>query len=493
MNQAGTPSSNKTGLVLKISLVLFILLATVVYKLNDYFKNEKMQAVEAQLRDKVMLVKTSVSSQLTQLKNTLSSYETELNEANINWVQLEPFFAIARVNNTGNTLQVNELLVRSNTPAERWNKSYFENALTINQSGHDSLILVQLFQDKADNKFLIIRFKLTQGKELVVAGFADYFQKFFDIERGEDGKSLLVTFENILAAHSESDYIAASTTEANYSVSKYLHEKEEISGTNLIAVNYVLKNKISQGFDVPWSILGIVVGFGFIFIAILFYSIDPIERKIEFYKRQERAQIYKDTLNDLTNKELSLNLKDNNGENLNTSLNRESDIDSELNLKANALSSASTSTSALATSLIEQNKHLEVIEKSDAFEKPPKDFYSFNQVEKSVTMPTKIEPAKEESLRVNQQNLILGEQDLDLVEIEKALALDEVDEITEAFDSNSEILKRNLSPQKIGISHAGLPIVGPQFSMMKKKFMVDEAITNIRRPEKRNEKKKDQL
>ena len=100
------------------------MLALVVYKLNDYFKNEKQFLSETQLRSKVVQAKTTVSSQVSQLKNVLSSYETELADTSINWVQLDPFFAIAKVEDTGRSLKVSKLLVRSNTPAERWNELY---------------------------------------------------------------------------------------------------------------------------------------------------------------------------------------------------------------------------------------------------------------------------------------------------------------------------------------------------------------------------------
>lgn len=486
MDRAAAPSSNKTGLVLKISLVLFILLATVVYKLNDNFKNEKLLVTESQLRNKVVLIKTSVTSQLSQLKNVLSSYETELTESNVNWVQLEPFFAVARVSNIENNLKVNELLLRSNTPAEHWNKLYLENALSTNKSDFNAPTVVQLFQDKPGNRFLLIRFKIGRDRELVVAGFADYFQKFFDIERGESGKSLLVTVENILAAHSEGDYVANRTEEMNFMQNKYLIEKEEIVGTNLIAMNYVLKNKMVKGFVLPWSILGIVTGFGCIFIAILFYSIDPIERKIEYYKRQERARVYKDTLSNLTKQESQADK--NNPLVLGSVITEDRDKKS---VKVNLESSVS----------VENSVEAFVVDKKNILMNLPKGFYSLGQAPKEVGVAFKEEVGGTEfsgAVKIAELNkersVQLDGHDMDLVDIEKALSLDDFETSEEETSGNgAELLKKNLSPQKISIFSTGVPVSSPQFSMIKKDFKVDEIKISIRRPEIRHEKHQDSI
>lgn len=468
VNKAGMPSSNKTGLVLKISIVLFVLLALVVYKLNDYFKKEKQYIVEAQLRSKVVQAKTTVSSQLSQLRNILSSYETELSETNINWVQLDPFFAIAKLEDNGGSLKVSQMLVRSNTPAERWNYAYLEKAIAINKSARKSPILVQLFQDRSGAKFLIIRFKTDQNKELAVAGTADYFQKFFDLERGERGTALLATTENLLAAHSEGDYIATQTQETRLSVKKYLLEKEEIIGTNLIAMNYILKKKIAAGFVVPWSIIGITAGFGCILVAILFYSLDSIERKIERYKRQERAQIYKDTVGSLVNKAANINS-----------------------------AAGSPPIPKVAPGPPPVSVIVPPVEKKIT---PPKEFYSIDQTDKEAPMEpadlthedelTKTAAAliqnifdEEKTAVPSDQFLPIEEEKMDLSDIEKALALDDFENEESLPRQTADELKQQLTPQKISISSVGAPIDRPQFALKRTHFEVNEFKVNIRRPE----------
>ncbi len=527
------PSANKTGLVYKISLVLFFLLATVVYKLNDYFKDEKLYSAEARVRNQVILVKTAVSSQLSQLRNTLSSYETGLDDSKINWVQLDPFFAIASVDNNSSPAKVNQLLVRSNTPAEHWNNIYLEKALAINKSKKtDAAVLAQLFLDKAGAKFLILRFDIGAKKELVVVGSADYFQKFFDIERGEKATALLVTTENTLVAHSEGDYIATQTKETKLSKKKYIFEKEEIVGTNLIAMNYVLKRKIAAALVVPWSIVGVVAGFGCILVAILFYSLDPIERKIERYKKQERAQVYKDTVGGLVSKASLVNLN-------NTVLplppkpieRTEPPAPPAPYLPpappapylppappappkppvqpvqpAPYLPPAPPKPPVQPVQPVQPAPYLPpapplaVIEKKQP---DPKDFYSMDlaadqlsaldlAADQFLALDLATDQSSAVGLVTDQSSAVdsaLDSDKIDLADIEKALALDDFDSEEMVDDIASwKILKENLTPQKISLDSAGGPIDQPRFALHKKDYKVDSFKVYVRRPEKQSEK-----
>lgn len=475
--------SNKTGLVFKISVVLFILLALVVYKLNDYFKNEKQFLSETQLRSKVVQVRTTVSSQVSQLKNVLSSYETELADTSINWVQLDPFFAIAKVEDTGRSLKVSKLLVRSNTPAERWNELYLERALALNKSNSKSPLVAQLFKDRAGSKFLILRFKNAQKRELALVGGAEYFQKFFDNERGESSTALLVTAENMLAAHSEGDYIATLTQEAKLSKKKYLIEREEIPGTNLVAMNYILKKKISSGFVVPWSIVGVVVGFGFILVAVVFYSLDPIERKVERYKKQEREQIYKDTVGSMVGAAAD-----------------KFDATQASIPVARAANSAKPPKAIVHPKLREDS----ITQQKDLLEKTRTGVETTQTTpvapaEEQVTKTVRIEPEKievkapevtEEELERTRTNVLidhfraLEEPQIDISDIEKALALDELTPEDEGdITIATEKLKENLTSQKISVSPSGAKIDKPSFALNKKEFKVNEFKVHVRRPD----------
>lgn len=298
MIKARTQPSNKTGIVLKISIAFIVLLAIVLYKLNDHFKQEKILISQSQIRNKLVATKTSVSSQISSLRNVLSSYQSELSENKINWVQLDPFFsiALAKKNNGGATYKITQYVGRSGSLGERWNAAYLEQALSLQPPNSDQPVVAQLFQDKSGSKFLSLRFDLSEDRAVLVVGAADYFQKFFDLERGNQMTSLLETTDHVLAAHSEADYVATLSDEHALSESKYLIEKQEIAGTNLSAISYVYKKSLAAGFNMPWSIVGLILGFGCLIIGFLFYNLESLEKRVERYRKQEREEIFKKTV-----------------------------------------------------------------------------------------------------------------------------------------------------------------------------------------------------
>lgn len=287
----------KTKLVLKLSLVLVLLLTVVLYKMNDFYRQEKLFQAESQVKKQITAIKTSVSSQISTIKNVVSSFDVDIKENQINWVQLDPFFALARVQKKDDgSFTVLQTVGRSGTMAERWNSAYLEKALSVHKFVSDQPIQARLFKDRAGGKYVALIFNNSNQQQTAVVGSADYFQKFFDLDR--DGRliSLLVTTDHMLVAHTESDYIASLSDEEDLSPKKYVLEKEEIAGTNLTAVSYTLKKAAAATWVVPWSVVGLVGGFGFVLIGLLFYGLDPIEKKVERYKKQEREQIFKDVL-----------------------------------------------------------------------------------------------------------------------------------------------------------------------------------------------------
>ena len=242
-----------------------------------------------------MTVKTSVSSQISAIRNVVSSYEIEIKENQINWVQLDPFFAVARLQkqNSGQ-YSVVQLAGRSGTMAERWSPSFLEKALAVGQSKSDKAIQARLFKDRAGGKYLILIFNSQSSNPTAVIGMADYFQKYFDLERGGRMTSALLTSNQMLAGHTESDYIATVSDEAKLSPQKYILAQDEIAGTNLSALSYISKKSVASSWMVPWSVIGLISGFGFVLIGLLFYGLDPLEKKVERYRKQERENIFKD-------------------------------------------------------------------------------------------------------------------------------------------------------------------------------------------------------
>ena len=285
----------KTRLVVKLIAVLVLLLSVVLYKMNDFYKQEKIFQAESQVHKQIISVKTAVSSQLSALKNTLSSYDVEIKENKINWIQLDPFFGIARLQKKSDgTFSVLQFIGRSGTQGERWNPAYLEKALAVRKNKSDKPIQARLFKDRSGAKFITLIYSISDSQQIAVVGTAEYFQKYFDIERGGTMTAALLTSDHILVAHSESDYVAAASDEDQLSDKKYILEKEEIAGTNLVAVSYALRKLVAASWMIPWSVVSLIFGFGFVLIGLLFYGLDPLEKKMERYKKQERDSIFKD-------------------------------------------------------------------------------------------------------------------------------------------------------------------------------------------------------
>ncbi len=287
----------RTRLVVKLVVVLVLLLAVVLYKMNDFYAEEKRAQAEAQVRKQMVVIKTSVSSQITSVRNVISSYEVDIKENQINWVQLDPFFAIARLKKKNDgTYQVLQFVSRSGALAERWNSQFFEKALSGNISKSNEALQAKLLKDRAGNKYLTLIFKSNSADQFAVVGSADYFQKYFDLDRGGQMVSALITSEQKLAAHTEAEYIGSVTDESRLPAKKYILAQEEIAGTNLTAISYVLKKAIASRWMIPWSVVGLICGFGFVLIGLLIYGLEPLEKKIERYKKQERETVFNDVL-----------------------------------------------------------------------------------------------------------------------------------------------------------------------------------------------------
>ncbi len=287
----------RTRLVVKLVVVLVLLLTVVLYQMNDFSRREKLSQAEKQVRNQIISAKTAVSSQITAVRKVLSSYAVEIKENQINWVQLDPFFALARLQKKNDgSFAVVQFVGRSGTLADRWNGEYLEKALSVRKSGSEAPIQARVFKDRAGNKYLALVFSADSAKPVAVVGSADYFQKYFDIDRGGKLTSALLTSDQMLAAHSESNYIATLSEEAKLSTKKYIVDKEDIAGTNLIALSYILKSGVAPGWIISWSVASLIFGFGMVLIGFLIYSLDPLEKKLDRFKKQERDSVFNEVV-----------------------------------------------------------------------------------------------------------------------------------------------------------------------------------------------------
>jgi len=466
----------QTGIVWKISIFLFILLAVVLYKMNDYFKQEKYVLAQNQLHTQIVSIKTSVSSQLSTLKNVLSSYEYDLNESKINWVQLDPFFWIAKAERVGgrgsNDYRVTEFIGRSGSIGSGWTAQFLQKALTRQITSSDQPITAHVFRDQAGTKFLSLRFITANGRALVVVGAAEYFQKYFDLSRGGKVTALLETTDHVLAAHSEADYLGSMMDENSVSSKRFLVEREEIAGTNLVAMNFIGRKNLAKGFVVPWSVVGLI------------YTLEPIERRIEKYKMQEREQIFKETL--------STSLAEQKPIQETTAAEKPAPV---IATATDLVKSKLESTAAARVEPEHEEEgsgELSVV----GLVKPPVSAVAPPPVQ--VNLPLTPPPPVEDMVAKPKVNVRTGSvvldtsevegleympADTDHIDLEQVLSLDDIDS-DDVTHSGVEVVKENLTSKTINASQQINEVSKPSFAVRRKDFKVDSIEVPIRRPER---------
>lgn len=270
---------------------IVLIVAVVVWKLNSYYKQEKSAFVEGQIHQQTITLKTSISSQIAQLKNIISSYQGQVDESKINWVQINPFFALAQLDIAANgTYTVKNLYVKSGTPADNWSKDYLQKAFSYSPFSNKE-IHGQLFQNAAGEKFLSLIFseqKIQNSRQAVaLVGDATYFQKYFDTVRSAKSTNLLMTSDNVVVGHTQSDYIATKSQEAKLNQTKYFMDRDELRSSNFFVMSYAPKLSKNEFLAIPLFVLIFVFGFAFLIIGILLYVLKPIENE------QRKADIFK--------------------------------------------------------------------------------------------------------------------------------------------------------------------------------------------------------
>lgn len=274
-----------------IGAILFIAIV-VVWKLNSYYKQEKSAFLENQIHQQTLSLTTSVSSQLSQLKNIISSYHGQVDEGKINWVQMSPFFALAQVEISAQGIyKVKTLFVKSGTAAESWSSDYVQKAFSYSRYSNKD-IHAQLFQNRSGDKFLSLIFseqKIQNSRQAVaLIGEASYFQKYFDAQRGAKATNLLMTTDEVVVGHTQSEYIATKSQEQKLNPAKYSMDKDEIRSSNLFVISYAAKQARSEFFAIPLFVLVFIFGFVLVLMGIFLYTLRPIEnenRKAEIFKK----------------------------------------------------------------------------------------------------------------------------------------------------------------------------------------------------------------
>lgn len=281
--------------------IFLLLLGVVFWKLNDYYKYEKIGRLRQQLNQQTVSLKTSVTSQLGQLKNTLSSYTGQISESQINWIQLSPFYGLAKLSIGQNgAFNVKNLFTRSGSPADNWDQVFLQKALSFGRFQKLST-QVQLFQSKSGEKFMVLIFAdAVEGTDLTaLVGDAHYFQKYFDVTRNANSTQALLTSDATVVSHTQSEYVASKTNETKLNPEKYLIEKDNIRSTNLSLLTYASVRTVS-GWNVPYFVTVFILGLSLVCAGVLLYFMGSFDRNVASERLKQRElekdQIYQNVL-----------------------------------------------------------------------------------------------------------------------------------------------------------------------------------------------------
>ncbi|MFN3697592.1 MAG: hypothetical protein ACK4VO_09130 [Pseudobdellovibrio sp.] len=281
-----------------IALVFFVV-TLVIWKLNDIYKNDKNALRQNAIQAQSIALRSTLASQISQLRNILSGYSLQIEESKINWIQLKPFYVLGVVQEDArNQVVVSKMFTQSGSSAERWNAQYLQQKLNV-KSTNQSLTRVQLFVDQANVKQLVLIF-FDQDKKtnpsrsgVFVVGDISFLQRFFDLQRTGSTTQTLLTSDNLVAAHSEYEYVASVSKELNSIENKNFVDKQELRGTNLFLVNYANQNSTNM-LSMPVPILGIIIGLGFMISGILVYVMrSQVDSENQIFVSKSKDASYK--------------------------------------------------------------------------------------------------------------------------------------------------------------------------------------------------------
>lgn len=260
--------------------LIFVVVGLALWKLNDTYRTEKIAVKQNQLQTQLTALRSSLVSQISQLRNTLSAYTVQIDESKINWVQLKPFYALALVQeDAANRLTVNKLFLQSGSVAERWSVPTLQQYLQGKVSGNQ-LLRAQTFKDSSGLVHLALTVFDREKRNnqprtgVMVVGDVSYFQRFFDLQRTSSITQVLLTADKQVAAHSEYEYVGNLSDENKVSEKNFFVDRQEIRGTNLNLLSYSSK-KAQSNLDVPASMLGIIVGLAFLMAGVLLFVAKP--------------------------------------------------------------------------------------------------------------------------------------------------------------------------------------------------------------------------
>ena len=128
-----------------------------IWKLNESYRQDLISQKNRIIEQQSTSLVGAVSGYLSQLKNILSSYENGIVESQINWMQIKPFFILARAEIKDKKINILELYAHSDSVGKSWSTQFLNQALSYFRYS-DHAISTKLFKSKSNQKFMALVF-----------------------------------------------------------------------------------------------------------------------------------------------------------------------------------------------------------------------------------------------------------------------------------------------------------------------------------------------
>ena len=282
---------------------VFIIVGLVLWQLNDIYRGEKQNQKQSFQQTQLTSLRTTVSAQISQMRNTVSTYFLKVDEKQINWVQLKPFYFLGLIKESqSGQITIEQVYTLAGSKAESWSTSsvqrYFKTALR-----GDDLTKVKVFQDAFGDKHTAFIFfdkdprSNLQRTGVMLIGDVSFLQNFFELQRSQLMTQALLTNDQLVVAHSQFNYVAHTSDEAKASKDKFYTERQEIRGTNLFLFSYS-PIKSTAVVHIPYSVVGLILGLTFLISGVLVFIAKPLDKAVRLAEKSHRDQLFQKTVNE---------------------------------------------------------------------------------------------------------------------------------------------------------------------------------------------------
>ncbi len=293
---------------------VFIIVGLVLWQLNDIYRREKKTQKQSFQQTQLTGLRTTVSAQISQMRNTISTYFLKVDEKQINWVQLKPFYFLGLVKESqSGEITIDQVFTLAGSKAESWTSASVQRYFNKPIRG-DELTKVKVFQDAFGDKHAAFIFfdkdlrSNLQRTGVMIVGDVSFLQKFFELQRSQLMTQTLLTNDQLVVAHSQFNYVSHASDEAKASKDKFFTERQDIRGTNLFLFSYS-PIKSSAMVHIPYSVVGLILGLTFLISGVLVFIAKPLDRAVQLAEKNHRDQLFQKTVNEHLNDHLSFSSK----------------------------------------------------------------------------------------------------------------------------------------------------------------------------------------